>query len=302
VNGRIVPLASTLRSGDIVEILTTKAERGPSRDWLGQVATTRARNKIRAWFAREQREDTEARGREALQAALKTQNLPTQRIASSAVLASVMREMGYRKAEDFYVALGGGNITVPQVVQKLLAQLRTDEVASAPSPTRRGSHARTRPVASESLGVVVEGLEGQDVLVRLAKCCTPVPGDPIIGYISVGRGITIHREDCPNARQLRRSPERLTPVDWSGEEPETSFRVGVAVEAWDRPRLLEDIGRTAAEHGCNIVEYSGHVSEGVSRNTYVFEIGDLRTLKAVLSALRQIDSVVDAYRVTPGER
>jgi guanosine-3',5'-bis(diphosphate) 3'-pyrophosphohydrolase len=302
VNGRIVPLSSTLESGDIVEILTTKADRGPSRDWLGQVATTRARNKIRAWFAREQREDTEARGREALQTALRSQNLPTQRIASSAILASVMREMGYRKAEDFYVALGAGNITVPQVIQKLLAQLRTDEVAAEPTPARRSGGTRGRTVASDTLGVVVEGLEGQDVLVRLAKCCTPVPGDPIIGYISVGRGITIHREDCPNARQLRRSPERLTPVHWSGEDPATSFRVGVSVEAWDRPRLLEDIGRTAAEHGCNIVEYAGHVADGVARNSYVFEIGDLRTLKAVLSALRQVESVVDAYRVTPGER
>ena len=301
VNGRIVPLSATLRSGDIVEILTSKAGRGPSRDWMGIVTTNRARNKIRTWFAREQREDTEQRGRDMLQSALRQSKLPTQRIASSPVLAGVMREMGYRKAEEFYVALGAGNITVPQVIAKLMANLRTEEVAAAPVPTRRPA-GRTRALASDSYGIVVDGVADTGVMVRMAKCCTPVPGDEIVGYISVGRGITIHREDCPNARQLARTPERMTPVAWSGAEPEASFRVGVAVEAWDRPRLLEDVGRTVAEHGCNVVEYGGHVSEGMSRNWYVLEIGDLRELKSVLNSLRQIESVVDAFRVTPGDR
>ena len=301
VNGRIVPLSATLKSGDIVEVLTSKTDRGPSRDWMGIVTTNRARNKIRAWFAREQREDTEQKGRDLLQAALRQNKLPTQRIASSPVLAGVMREMGYRKAEEFYVALGTGNITVPQVIAKLLAHLKTEEVAAAPTQGRR-SGGRTRALASDSYGIVVDGVADAGVMVRMAKCCTPVPGDEIVGYISVGRGITIHREDCANARQLGRTPERMTSVAWSGADPEASFRVGVAVEAWDRPRLLEDVGRTVAEHGCNVVEYGGHVSEGMSRNWYVLEIGDLRELKALLNSLRQIDSVVDAFRVTPGER
>ncbi len=301
VNGRIVPLASTLTSGDIVEVLTSKGDRGPSRDWLGVVTTTRARNKIRVFFAREQREDTEQKGRDLLQQALKQHRLPTQRIASSPVLAGVMREMGYRKAEEFYVAIGAGKITVPQVIQKLMAHLKTEEVTAEPTPSRRGG-GRSRALASNAYGIVVDGLEDQGVMVRMAKCCTPVPGDEIVGYISVGRGITIHREDCPNSRQLARTPERFTKVAWSGDDPEASFRVGIAVEAWDRPRLLEDVGRTVAEHGCNVVEYGGHVSEGMSRNWYVLEIGDLRTLKAVLAGLRQIESVVDAFRVTPGER
>ena len=301
VNGRIVPLSATLKSGDIVEVLTSKADRGPSRDWMGIVTTNRARNKIRAWYAREQREDTEQKGRDLLQAALRQNKLPTQRIASSPVLAGVMREMGYRKAEEFYVALGSGNITVPQVIQKLLAHLKTEEVDTAPTPARRNG-GRTRALASNAYGIVVDGVGDVGVMVRMAKCCTPVPGDDIVGYISVGRGITIHRGDCPNSRQLARTPERMTQVAWSGEDPEASFRVGVAVEAWDRPRLLEDVGRTVAEHGCNVVEYGGHVSEGMSRNWYVLEIGDLKGLKAVLTALRQIDSVVDAFRVTPGDR
>ena len=301
VNGRIVPLSATLRSGDIVEILTSKTDRGPSRDWMGIVTTNRARNKIRAWFAREQREDTEQKGRDLLQAALRQNKLPTQRIASSPVLAGVMREMGYRKAEEFYVALGAGNITVPQVISKLLAHLKTEEVEAAPTHGRR-TGGRTRALASDSYGIVVDGVADAGVMVRMAKCCTPVPGDEIVGYISVGRGITIHRDDCANARQLARTPERMTPVAWSGADPEASFRVGVAVEAWDRPRLLEDVGRTVAEHGCNVVEYGGHVSEGMSRNWYVLEIGDLRELKSLLNSLRQIESVVDAFRVTPGER
>ncbi|MFM7553374.1 MAG: RelA/SpoT family protein, partial [Actinomycetota bacterium] len=174
VNGRIVPLSATLKSGDIVEILTSKAERGPSRDWMGVAQTTRARNKIRAWFAREQREDTEARGRELLQQALRQNKLPTQRIASSPVLAGVMREMGYRKAEEFYVALGAGNVTVPQVIGKLLVHLKTEEVATEPAPTRKGG-GRTRALASDSYGIVVDGVEDPGVMVRMAKCCTPVP-------------------------------------------------------------------------------------------------------------------------------
>ena len=139
------------------------------------------------------------------------------------------------------------------------------------------------------------------MLVRMAKCCTPVPGDEITGYISAGRGITIHRVDCPNARALMRTPERFTPVSWAGD-PAQSFRVEVAVDSWDRARLLEDVGRTFAEHGCNVVEYSGHVADQMARNRYVIEVGDVRTLKAVLSGLRQLESVFDAYRVTPGAR
>jgi GTP pyrophosphokinase len=132
----------------------------------------------------------------------------------------------------------------------------------------------------------------------MAKCCTPVPGDPITGYISVGRGITIHREDCPNVRALMRSPERFSPVTWDGEASQ-SFRVEVAIEAWDRPRLMEDIGRTFAENGCNIVEYGGVTQDQMCKNWYVAEVGDVRELKSLLSALRNVESVFDAYRVTP---
>ncbi|CAA9551078.1 MAG: Guanosine-3',5'-bis(diphosphate) 3'-pyrophosphohydrolase / GTP pyrophosphokinase, (p)ppGpp synthetase II [uncultured Thermoleophilia bacterium] len=302
VNGRIVPLASTLSSGDIVEVMTSKAERAPSRDWLKIVRTTRARNKIRQYFAREQREDLEARGRDSLFSALRSNGLPHQKVTASPLLASLIREMGYKKADDFYIALGGGKVPVAQVTTKILHRLKTQEVVAPDTPTdlvkRRG---RSRAVDSRTYGIVVEGVAEHDVLVRMAKCCTPVPGDEITGYISVGRGITIHRQDCPNARALLRTPERFTAVEWEGDASQ-SFRVEVAVDSWDRSRLLEDVGRTFAEHGCNVVEYGGHVADQMARNWYVIEVADVRTLKAVLSGLRQIESVFDAYRVTPNSR
>jgi GTP pyrophosphokinase len=138
----------------------------------------------------------------------------------------------------------------------------------------------------------------EDVLVRLAKCCTPVPGDQIVGYISLGRGITIHREDCPNAKALMRNPERFTPVEWEGGTAQ-SFRVQIAVDSWDRPRLLEDVARTFAEHGANIVAYGGTVEDQMARNWYVAEVGDVKALRTMLNALRNVDGVFDAYRVTP---
>jgi GTP diphosphokinase / guanosine-3',5'-bis(diphosphate) 3'-diphosphatase len=295
VNGRIVPLHYRLRNGEFVEILTSKAGRGPSRDWLSLVASSRARNKIRQWFSRETREETEHKGREMLEAALKKQNLPYRKLAGSAVLAQVIRETGFKKAEDFYLALGSGKLPASQIVNKVLQRLKTEEVAEEETVPLKAPKARSA-VASQTYGINVEGLE--DVLVRLAKCCTPVPGDEIVGYISLGKGITIHREDCPNVKALRRNPERFTPVDWDGGASQ-SFRVQIAVDSWDRPRLLEDVARTFAEHGANIVSYGGVVEDQLAKNWYTAEVGDVRALRGLLNALRNIESVFDAYRVTP---
>ena len=138
----------------------------------------------------------------------------------------------------------------------------------------------------------------EDVLVRLAKCCTPVPGDPVLGYISLGRGITVHREDCPNVKALQRNPERFTPVEWEGGAS-AGFLVQISVDAWDRARLLEDVARTFAEHGANIVSYGGVVEDGMARNWYTAEVGDVKELRSLLTALRNLEAVFDAYRVTP---
>jgi guanosine-3',5'-bis(diphosphate) 3'-pyrophosphohydrolase len=295
INGRIVPLHYQLKNGDFVEILTSKQGRGPSRDWMSLAKSSRARNKIRQWFSRETREDAEAKGREALEHALKGQNLPYAKLRGSATLAQVIRETGFKKAEDFYLALGSGKLQAGGVVNKVVQRLKTEQVAEeAPVITKA---AKTQPVSGSDMGIIVPGVT--DVLVRLAKCCTPVPGDPILGYISLGRGITIHREDCPNVKALKRSPERFTPVSWDGAATSTSFRVQVAVDSWDRPRLLEDVARTFAEHGANIVSYGGTVEDQLAKNWYTVEVGDVKGLRTLLTSLRNLDAVFDAYRVTP---
>lgn len=294
VNGRIVPLHYKLKSGDFVEILTSnKPDRGPSRDWLTLAVSSRARNRIRQWFKRETREDTEQRGRESLERALKQHNVPYKKFAGSPLLAGVIREMNFKKAEDFYLALGGGKLQASRVVEKVINRLKTDEVAVEEQLPRKSKSAA---LPSQTVGVRIPGVE--DVLVRMAKCCTPVPGDGIVGYISLGKGITIHRDDCPNVKALRKNSERFTPVAWDGSGTH-SFRVQVALDAWDRPRLLEDVARTFAEHGGNIVEYGGHVEDQMAKNWYTVEVGDIEELRSLLNSLRNIDSVFDAYRVTP---
>jgi GTP diphosphokinase / guanosine-3',5'-bis(diphosphate) 3'-diphosphatase len=300
-NGKIVPLHYELRSGDIVEILTAKRERGPSRDWLATVKTTRARNKIKQWFKAESRQGTEHTGRELLQEHLKKQGLPAQKITGSALLADVIREMGYRKADDFYVALGAAKISPKVVVNKVLQRLKQGEAADGDSSATdllKVGRPRQRPTSSSGqYGIRVEGVE--DVMLRLAKCCRPVPGDPIVGYISLGRGITIHRKDCPNARLLQRNPERFTGVSWEGDQ-ETSFVVEVHIDAWDRHRLLEDLSRAFSESGANILEARCLSSPPMVKNRFVVELADTQSLKGAISRLRNTDSVFDAYRVTPG--
>jgi GTP diphosphokinase / guanosine-3',5'-bis(diphosphate) 3'-diphosphatase len=298
VNGRIVPLTYRLVSGDFVEILTSKAPRGPSRDWLNLVTTSKARSKIRAFFRRERREDAEHQGRDLLQEQLRKAALPSQKVAASPLLAQIIQEMGFRKAEDFYISLGMGKTSVAVVVNKILHRLKAGQgVEDKPAglePVR--TRGRTS-AASSDLGIEIDGMA--DVLVRLAKCCKPVPGDPIVGYISLGRGITIHREECPNARALMRTPERFTPVTWSGAN-QSSFRVELAVDAWDRTRLLEDLSRTLSEAGVNIITAQCQVEDQMVRNRFVIEVGDVETLKHLVTALRNVESVFDAYRVTPG--
>jgi GTP diphosphokinase / guanosine-3',5'-bis(diphosphate) 3'-diphosphatase len=295
VNGRIVPLHYQLKNGDFVEILTAKQGRGPSRDWMSLAKSSRARNKIRQWFSRETREDQEHKGRESLEYALKQQNLPYAKLRGSAVLAQVIRDSGYKKADDFYVALGSGKLQPGAIVNKVIQRLKTDQVAEEAPVITKAPKAR-EAVSGSDMGVVVQGVD--DVLVRLAKCCTPVPGDPIVGYISLGKGITIHRGDCPNVKALRRQPERFTPVEWDGGGTK-SFRVQIAVSSWDRPRLLEDVARTFAEYGANIVSYGGVVEDQLAKNWYTVEVGDIQTLRSLLNSLRSVDAVFDAYRVTP---
>jgi len=301
VNGKIVPLHYELCSGDIVEILTAKRERGPSRDWLAMVKTTRARNKIKQWFKAESRQDTEHIGRDLLQEHLRKQGLPAQKITGSALLADVIREVGYRKADDFYIALGGAKVSPKVVVNKVMQRLKQGEAAdgeASASELLRVGRPRRRPTKpSGQYGIKVEGVE--DVMLRLAKCCRPVPGDEIVGYISLGRGITIHRDDCPNALLLRKAPERFTNVAWEGDRS-TAFVVEIQIDAWDRHRLLEDLSRVFSESGANILEARCLSTPPMVKNRFVVEVADTHTLKGAITRMRNIESVFDAYRVTPG--
>src|SRR5438874_3109170 len=300
VNGKIVPLHYELTSGDICEVLTSKQERGPSRDWLSLAKTARAQSKIRAWFKRERREDSERSGRDILQENLKRAGLPPQKMAGSPLLADVIREMGFKKGDEFYIALGQAKISAKVVTNKLMQRLKQGEAAvelEGPADELLAKREKPKPTAaSSSYGIKVEGID--DVPLRLAKCCRPVPGDPIVGYISLGRGITIHHEHCPNARALMKSPERFTKVSWEGTGA-TSFRVELEVDAWDRHRLLEDLSRTFAESGINILEARCNVVHPMVKNRFVVEVGDTQALKTCVQRLRNIESVFDAYRVTP---
>ncbi len=297
VNGAIVPLHYQLRSGDIVEVLTAKQKRAPSLDWLKLVRTSRARNKIRAWFKEERREDAERDGREGLEEALKKRGVPMQKVAGSALLADVIREMGFRKASEFYIALGQGKISTKTAVNKILQRLKSGEsVEDELLPATEHSDRARRTKDASNYGIVVKGVE--DVAVRLAKCCRPVPGDEIAGYVSLGRGITIHRTDCKNVKALKRAPERFVDVGWEGDN-EASYRVEVQIDAYDRTRLLEDLSRTFSEAGINIIGASCTTTHPMVKNKFVIEVGDTEQLKHCITRLRNVESVFDAYRITP---
>ena len=299
VNGSIVPLHYQLRSGDIVEVLTAKQNRGPSRDWLKLVRTSRARNKIRAFFRETRREDAEQKGRDALEEALRKRGLPMQKLAMSPLLAQVIREMGFRKATEFYIALGQGKIATKAVANKLMQRLKEGEAVEEREPlafegAREDKARRTKDASN--YGIRVKGAD--NVAVRLAKCCRPVPGDAIAGYVSLGRGITIHRADCKNVKALMKSPERFVEVAWEGEN-ESTYKVELQIDAYDRTRLLEDLSRTFSEAGINILGASCMTKHPMVKNRFVVEVGDTEQLKQCISRLRNVESVFDAYRITP---
>lgn len=301
VNGRIVPLQHALHSGDFIEILTSKSSQGPSRDWLNFVKTSRARNKIRQWFKKERRQDSEHIGRELLQEALRRKGLASQKIVASPSFVELTRSMGFLKAEDLYVSLGTGKTSPQQVITKITQQL--DDLGEIPTMVTKSTSIPTREraatAAPRELGISVDGVS--DVGVRLAKCCKPLPGDKIVGYISLGKGVSIHRKDCPNARSLdRQAKERFINVSWKGAS-EKAFRAEFQVEAMDRSHLLEDISRTLSESGINIV--SAHcltTGDHLVKDRFIVEIGDAKLLDTVMESIKSIDTVFDAYRITPG--
>jgi GTP pyrophosphokinase len=299
VDNRIVPLTYKLQSGNIVEILTSKTSQGPSRDWLQFVASSGARNKIRQWFNRERREDAEHLGREALLEAFRKQGLPAQKLIGSDLMTEVMKESNYTKREDFLVAVGSNKISAQHVVQRVIQHLNKEGDSTAAvlalSPIAP-KESRGAPSSSD-MGIRVDGID--DVVIRIPQCCRPVPGDDVVGYISLGRGITVHRKDCPNVKALEKNPERFTLVHWDTQS-KGPLRVEVQVEAYDRNHLLEDISRTLSESGVSIIGAQITTARNnMVKDRFVFEVPEIGYLEIVLQRLRRIDTVYDAYRVTP---
>jgi guanosine-3',5'-bis(diphosphate) 3'-pyrophosphohydrolase len=301
VNGRLVSLESVLESGDVVEIFTSKSpDAGPSRDWLDFVASPRARNKIRQWFTKERREEAIERGKDQIARQMRKGGLPLHRLFKHETLDTVARELHLADVSALYAAVGEGNVGPQSVVERVIdlaggregAQEDLAEATSLPGVGTRRPRAQTTDA-----GVVVEGLDG-DVMVKLARCCTPVPGDTIEGFVTRGAGVSVHRTDCVNLHALRSQPERLVPVHWAPTGTST-FLVAVQVEGLDRPRLLSDITRVISDQHVNIL--SASLSTGrdrVAKSKFTFEMADPKHLGHVLSAVRTVEGVFDVYRLT----
>ncbi|HEV2361705.1 MAG TPA: bifunctional (p)ppGpp synthetase/guanosine-3',5'-bis(diphosphate) 3'-pyrophosphohydrolase, partial [Acidimicrobiales bacterium] len=297
-NGKLVPLDSTLQSGDTVEIFTSKAPTaGPSRDWLQVVVSPRARNKIRQWFSRERREDAIEAGREELLKEMRREGLPAQKLTTSSVLLDLAKSLSYTDLDALHAAIGEGHTSARSFVQRLRREIEGGEAEMQVPAT---ALAPRRPRRRGGAGIYVEGLD--DMMVSLSRCCTPVPGDAIVGFVTRGRGVSVHRADCSNAISLAGvDQERVIEVEWDTDRAGI-FVAAIEVKALDRSRLLADVAKVLSEHHVNILASSSHTAaDRVSRMRFEFELADPAHLESLLAALRRLDSVYDAYRILPGK-
>jgi len=299
VNGKLVALESVLDNGETVEVFTSKAENaGPSRDWLGFVKSPRARTKIRQWFARERREDAIDAGKTALTRAMRKAALPMQRLLSGDALLTIARDLHLTDVAALYAAVGEGHVSAQSVVQKLVAQLgglegATEDMAETARPSIQAIPTGRR--ASGDAGVVVKG--ATDVWVKLARCCTPVPGDDILGFVTRGGGVSVHRRACTNAAALLGQQDRLVDVEWA-PSADSVFVVSIQVEALDRHRLLSDVSRVLSDERVNIL--SAVVStnrDRVAVSKFTFELAEAKHLGHLLRAIRNVEGVYDVYRI-----
>lgn len=288
VNGRLVPLSTPLDSGDIVEVITSKSpDAGPSRDWLKFVRTGKAKTKIKQWFQKERRDQAISEGKEQMTALLKRETPGLSSAEQTRHLKEIAAELGQKDVESLTVAIGEGNVSIDSVAARLVRRLTPDTVDDLFQPRRR------RP--SESAHVIVEGQE--DMLVNLARCCSPVPGDPIVGYVTVGRGVSVHRADCTNVASLTDRRERVVEVSWPSDMG-SAFLVWIQVEALDRARLLRDVTAVVSDTGGNITASSTSTSEDrVAVLKYEVELSDPSQLPRLLSDLRGVDGVYTAFRL-----
>ncbi len=298
VNGRLVPLDTKLENGDTVEVLTSKSDNaGPSRDWLSFVKSPKARNKIRQWFSKERRTEAIEEGRDELTRAMRKRNLPIGTLLTTQALVGVADELNFPNPDAVFAAIGDGQISTQNVIAHLVKDAGSDEVDEEVEqealPLRAVANAKKK---TSSLGVSVKGVD--DVWVKLARCCMPVPGDRIVGFITRNQGVSVHRADCQNMIDLqRRQPERVVDVAWTSTKG--LFMVRIQVEALDRQHLLSDVTRVLADHGVNILSGSQATgSDRVAISQFSFEMADPQHLNRLLAAVRKIDGVFDVYRVT----
>ncbi len=299
VNGRLVPLDTRLQSGDRVQVITSKnPDAGPSKDWLNFVATPKAANKIRSWFSRERRHEFIDLGRDDLMTALRRAGLPVQRTLKGDLLTRIGGEMNYADTDALYAAIGEGHVSARTVVNRISKEFAPgqseEQQPETISRVRRSARSRV-PTG----GVHVEGLD--DLLVRLASCCTPVPPDDILGFVTRGRGVSVHRADCANARSLgAEQSDRLIEVDWD-DRHEGMLEASIEVDALDRPRLLSDVAGVMSAHQINVLSVeSATGADRIAHMRFGFEFADPAHLEAMLNAVRRVESVYDAYRVLPG--
>ena len=298
VNGRLVPLESTLATGDVVEVFTSKnPDSGPSQDWLNFVKSPRARNKIRQWFTKERRDEAIEQGRDAIARAMRKQNLPLQKLMSQDSFAEVAAGMKYEDVSALYAAVGEGHVSTQSVLEKVVSSLQSGEDGDS-TDIPVAPRGRNQTMRNSDSGILVRG--APDILVKMARCCTPVPGDKIVGFITRGAGVSVHQAACHNVLSLRKEPERMIEVEWAPTS-NSLFLVQIQIEALDRSGLLSDVTRVLSEHHVNILSATVNTSsDRLALSRFVFEMGDTTHLDRVLNAVRRIDAVYDVYRVSDG--
>jgi GTP diphosphokinase / guanosine-3',5'-bis(diphosphate) 3'-diphosphatase len=300
VNQKLVPLESTLSNGDVIEIFTSKSETaGPSQDWLGFVKSPRARTKIRQFFNKERREEAIDSGKESITKAMRKRGLPLQRLLTTDALLTIARDLHLADVSALYAAVGESQVSAQSVVQRLVAgyggeEGAAEDIAETAVPTRPP---RTRPTGQDP-GVVVTGVS--DVWIKLARCCTPMPGDTVFGFVTRTGGVSVHREDCTNAEELSKQSDRIVEVTWKPTSAST-FLAAIQVEALDRHKLLADVTQALSDERVNILSATvATTRDRIAISRFTFEMADPKHLGHLLAAVKKVDGVYDAYRVTSG--
>ena len=301
VGGKLVPLDTKLQNGDSVEVLTSRsANSGPSRDWLNFVASPRARNKIKAWFSKERREEAIEAGQGIISAYMRKQNLPLQRLMSHDTMTALASDMGYSDISALYAAVGSHHISASNVVDKLMESVGGEDgaeetLSEAVLPAQVDSRSNT---VAEGAGIQVEGMKQGEIWTKIARCCNPLPGDEIVGFVTRGHGVSIHRQECSNAQNLMVNTDRVVKVSWAAH-PTAKFQVEIEIQALDREGLINDVTKVLSDYRANILAAVVNTSsDRVASSRYTFEVADSRYLHTILTDIRKIPGVFSANRTT----